>query len=342
MSELKINANEDAAKLRGYEPYKSETEQVLFRAKAIFRASRLQCILWAACYMLLVFASPDWLLMVAWGLSDIVILSLGYFMQLLIPLLFLCLFGWLARLIEGESFAVGGFLDPFRWIKTRSAGRALTIVFTVAMAYLVRDVFANKIPALVAFILRPVEFFYGKSPAIPFLTLVQLFSGEYSAIPMWIQFPLNLPVIIMLQWGVDFFFIHAAITRGQAARGVIHSYGIFKKIFRVEVHLAGKFLLITYVVFFAAYLFARNLLSPAAQMLVYQLFMPCVFLGFGFVYFPRSAIARFLILMQQPRVQLVPAEPGDFHEIDDAYRQSLNEDRDDEEDGTNDDPPGQY
>lgn len=66
--------------------------------------------------------------------------------------------------------------------------------------------------------------------------------------------------------------------------------------------------------------------------------MPCAFLGFGFVYYPQSAIARSLILNKQPRVQLVPAEPVDFHEIDDAYRQSLKEvDWEDEEDSQADD-----
>lgn len=66
--------------------------------------------------------------------------------------------------------------------------------------------------------------------------------------------------------------------------------------------------------------------------------MPCAFQGFGFVYYTQSAIARSLILNKQPRVQLVPAEPVDFHEIDDAYRQSLKEvDWEDEEDSQADD-----
>ncbi len=340
MSDLQTNANEVTAELNRYEPYKNETEQVLFRTKMIFRANRLQWILWAACYMLLVHASSDLLIFAARDLPYVVILCLDYFMQLLIPLLFLCLFGWLARLVGGENFAVKGILDPFRWVKAGSLGRFLMIVFTVVLAYFVRGVFAGRIPALVVSIIQPdLQLFTGESQVFSMLMLQQLFTGESPVFAMWMQYPLlNLPVLIMLQWAVDFFCIHAAITRGQAARGAIHSYGVFGKFFRVQIRLAAKFLLIPYVLYFATYTYAPNFLGYAMHTLIYHFFMPCAFLGFGFVYYPQSAIARTLILIQQPRVRLEPAEPADFHEIDDAYRQSLNEDdREDEEDSPADD-----
>ncbi len=313
MSEPVISAASAAEQVNHHAPYKNETRKVLYQAGAIFRAHWLQCILWAVFYIV---AIQDWLLLAyyAFYLPGWLVGVLQYGTMFVMPLLLYCLYGWLHRIIAGDGLAIKGLFDPFRWVKSQSFGRFLGICLTLFAAFYVRDMLKYQIPNQVIAIFEPLH-------------LITFFTPDPFAPKYWLQIPLlNIPILLLLQWAVDFYCIHAVQGKGRGVRGVKHTAGIFKKVLRVEAHLALRFLLIPYVLYYLTLSLAIQLIGETAFLLYYFL-MQYAFMGFGLVYFPISAIARSLILMRQPNIQLSSAENVDFPDIDARYVQKLEDER---------------
>ena len=294
-----------------YAPYQSETEQVICRARVIFKTHRLACVLWTACYMLLVYGYDIWRSVfpspLVWTYENWIYLAV-------VPLL-LCLYGWLHRIIRGESRAVNGLFDPFRWIVSRSVWRFLLLALTVAAAAYAHKVFMNFLEAAVyAYV----------APAINSATKF-MFGIDYGSQILWVLFPLvYIPGMLLMQWIVDFFCIHAVQTDGKRAWGIIFPFGpIYKKTIRHQARLMRKTLWIPYLFYYLTFLAAKQVLPPKVLNIIYYDLMFFAFLGFGFVYYPLSAIARSLLVMQQPRVAPAPAEPMDCTLIDEAYQKEL-------------------
>ncbi len=295
-----------------FAPYKNASRQAYMRAKGIIRAHIVQCLLWAACYMLVIFAtviSPLYIY-----LSPILWPRYFYWGKYaLLPPLLLCLYGWLRWLMAGQRFAAKGFLDPFRWIKQRSLGKFLLIVLAGAAVLYSRDRIIDELSLL-----------YG-ALALPemYQNSMTLFWNAPSFLEAWIGQPLAfLPVFLPLTWTADFFFIHAAFSKGEGPAGVFHSAGLFKKILLAELRLAGPLLALPAAVFFGLTTALRLVPGIQAYTFVYNLTMLLVLLGFNLVYYARSAIARSLLILGQPRVEYVPAapEPAILSEIDGVYR----------------------
>lgn len=293
-------------------PYKSASRQAYMRAKGIFRAHIVQCLLWAACYMLVIFTTVISSLYIY--LSPILWSRYFYWGKYaLLPLLLLGLYGWLRRLIAGQRFAVKGFLDPFRWIKQRSLGKFLLIVFAAAVVLYSRDRIIDELSLLYGAVALPEMYQNSMSH----------FLNAPSFLQAWIRNPpAFLPVFLLLTWTADFFFIHAAFSKGEGLAGVFHSAGLFKKTLLAELRLAGLLLVLFPAVFFGLTNVLPLIPGIQAYALLYVLAVMLVSLGFTLVYYARSAIARSLLVLGQPRVEYVPAAPAPaiLSEIDGAYR----------------------
>ncbi len=311
MSENGASGTEARAE-SAFAPYKSASRQAYMRAKGIFRAHIVQCLLWAACYMLVIFTTvASWL----YRFDSRIFLSKYFYWgkYVFLPLLLLCLYGWLRRLIAGQRFAFKGFLDPFRWIRQRSLGKFLLIVFAAVVAFYSRDQIISE--------LSPV---YG-AVALPdrYQSSEMLLWNSPFILQTWIGNPLAFfPVFLPLTWMMDFFFIHAAFSMGEGLAGVFHSAGLFKKTLLAELRLAGLLLVLFPAVFFGLTNVLPLIPGIQAYALLYVLAVMLVSLGFILVYYARSAIARSLLVLGQPRAERVPAAPAPaiLSEIDGAYR----------------------
>ncbi len=280
------------------EPYDIDREQIIFRARAIFQKNRRQLLLWAVVYMLLLYGLLAVSLVVS---SAAVKLAISLIRLALMPCL-MGMYAWLHRILHGKDRAITGLLDPFRWIKTRSIGRFFLLVIVVIGVSYIQMFFLNA--------------------AIRFITPDAAESYNQPALnAFWLFVPvIPVPVYLMLQWAMDFYCIHAVQTEGRKAWGIIgyHS-AIFGDTVRIEARLMARILWLPYAVYYAICILAMFITSLAAVIPILALWMSFTFLGFGLVYYPVSAIARFLLIMQQPRKIPVPEESIDFHEMDAAY-----------------------
>jgi hypothetical protein len=260
--------------------------------------------------MLVVNGSSDLHWATAWRkVSNGGIVYLDYARQLVVPILLICLYGWLNWLITGQAVAIKGLLDPFRWIKSQSLARFLGIVLTVIAAFYARDVFRGQIPTHLISIIKPDE-------------LIKPLDAGSSGSGIWAMNPIfYLPVYLVLQWVVDIYCIHAVQTKGRGAKGVIYTTGVLIKIIQIEARLVW-FLVFPYVLYYFTFTFAQSIYGYNAYGWYFYL-MQYTFMGFGIVYYPISAIAHSLIIMRQPLVQLSPAEPVDFDDIDKRFMRKL-------------------
>ena len=317
-----------------FQPYKSQAQQTLQRTKQIFKTHPLQSLLWAACYLLMVNAFLWFPIIQSLLYRSFVADWLPYAQYTLVPLILLCSYAWLTHMLHGDDPAIKGFIDPFRWIKAQSPGRFLWIVFIAAAALYCRDMIINELAGLFVYIARLdtyTQSLMSASGTIPFLDLVDLMVPR-SYLELFMKYPLvYVPVFLLLQWVVDFFCIHATQTQGQGVGGVIHSFGIVKKILLTEIRLVVKFQLIPYALLSGALMIVGRFFSGDDHLVIYILAIQGIMLIFSLVYAAQSGIARSLIMMRQPRVQLVPSEPVNFHEIDEQFRREMEEESGEEE-----------
>ena len=270
-----------------YSPYKSETECVLFRAKAIWADHWQQCIVWTIPYLLFAYGT-------------IYVVPLGKDVQEQIRFLFVFLvaypllielFPWIDRTIHGKKKSWNELF------KSKFAHRAITINGAICVRLLI-----------ISFIRHIVD-----------PPLLEQFGEQVCATTI---FPiLHVLLFLLTQWGVDYLCILLAQTGGTLPTIYLvqNWFTNMGKIIILESKLIFKTLWIPYLVYFLTKDLARLYLSETAYTIIYQFFMQIAFLGFGFVYYPLSAISRSILLMQQSFDEDVVRDPVDFSEIDAQY-----------------------
>ena len=288
-------------------PGGTDLELLLYRARAIYCNNRGQLTVWAALYMLLLFG-PVAAGMFAWAPGGK--LACGIARLMLAPLL-MGMYAWLHGIISGSERAHAAFFHPIRWVKTRSLWRFLTLAAAVAAATYIQMRFVTAADRLLV-----------SGLGVPLNEIArQVFGRENLADTAFLLIPLfDVPVFLIMQWVVDFYCIHAVQTDGQRAWGLIGSRSaIMGGTARLEARLMRRALWVPYAVYYGAYILSQILAGPAEVFSILACLMFFTFLGFGLSYYPQSAIARSLMMLNQPRLVLVPAEPVDFREIDEKY-----------------------
>ena len=282
------------------EPYDINRERIILQARAILQDNQKKFFVWAAVYMLLLYGPSIAALTVQPMMEGPGLILLR---AALMPAL-IGMYGWLRDILYKKEYACRGLLKPFRWIKTRSAARFAGLVAAVAgAAYLLMSI-ANGIVRLVA--TRVLL-----SMPVSSVTYVSWFLVPVLSVPTWLLF----------QWMVEFYCIHAVQTDGRKAFGIIGTQSaIFGDTVRIQARLMARTLWIPYALYFSFAALTVPFQELAAWMPFLAAFMAFAFLGFGFYYYPLSAIARYLLILEQPRNILVPEEePLDFSQADALY-----------------------
>ncbi len=288
-------------------PYDIDRRLVIYRARAIYRKNRGQLVAWAAIYMLLSY----WQILSALFFPSQAAMEAVYLIRLALMPLLLGMYAWLHNIIHSKERAHTGFLEPLRWIKTRSPGRfALLVLVVVGAAHLQYSLTTTVYMYLLSQIILPAEPFFRSA-----------FTGNYLVTAVALLTPfLYGPVYLFLQWIVDYYCIHAVQTGGRKAFGIIDSFfPILGDILRIEARLITRILWIPAVLYCAFTALAVNVKGLDSLVLGFSHLMNITFLGFGFVYYPVSALSRSLLILEHPRKTPLPEEPVDFQEIDVGY-----------------------
>ncbi len=310
--DTRLAMGESAADTSPFAPYAREREQLRYRANMIFRANMGQCLLWSLCLILL-FLMAEYLPIAAMG-QDIFLLQVAaqYAPYLLVPLLFYGLYGWMQRIVLGEDKAICGFAAPFRWMGEMPLRRNAALVLGLAAIYWGGSVLIKNILQIIS-----NQLYSLMQTGAKWLTGTDVSIAAFGQILLY-----DIPVFLMTMILLGFFLTHAVYERGRRAFGLVSFRGMLGKTLRAEAGLMAKYLLLPYVLFFLILPF----LQTAPQFLddkLFALVMTYTYLPFGLVYYPLSAITRFLIVMRQPEVALGgPDTAGyDFSRTDMAYQE---------------------
>ncbi len=304
-----------AAEQKPYAPYRSETGQVLFRARMIFKARRSQFLPWAACYVLTFFLPAFLFEMVSGYFSGDWAFFIHYISYVLIPPLLLGMYAWLEGIMAGDPSPALRFMEPFKWIRSHSPGRYLAIAGSlIAVFFCASTVILMSLSGFASVV----------GPMVNSLA-ARLSSGGAadSSYIMLLPPPLDaIPGALMGQWVVGFFAIHAIQTKGLRIFGFVKAQGVCKRTLLVELRLLLKYVLLPYVLYDVTCMYMYDRIDSPFSWYLYVSLMQFAFLGFGLVYYPMSAIARSLIVKCRPRVLLdgPPPEPALLSQIDSGYR----------------------
>ncbi len=301
MDELQNSTAPEMAKPTPFTPYKSESSRDVYRARVLFQTNKKLYLKWAVGYIL-TFLLPAWLPALAerylTGKWSILFLFLQY---ILVPPLLICLYNRLIHLIRGGNPEEQYFFELFRRGSGHSMGHNLAILLAVAFAlYGGYAVFGKAVEWVVYQLYILVQAAYSRLAG----SSAELAKSQLALYPFY-----QIPVFLATSWLAGYLCIHASLTCGERALGLISGRGMIKKILLAEAHLMAKYFWAPFLLYYLTYPYLDGQVSSAFYELIYVFVMPYALLGFGLWYFPQSAIVRSLILMQQPRLPDVVWEP---------------------------------
>ncbi len=262
----------------------SGTARVLRRARGVFSTARWRLLLWAVCYML------------AYLLLDNLdgfgyMLPMGYlasYLKYLVmaPVLFL-IYAWLFSILKGLGLAVPAEAEGFP--KVGTGVRRLGLCISLAALLYAGSAVLHEAWGWVT-------------------DLALAAAGASNAVPDWLMMPLTrVPPLLMLQGLMGLFLTHAAVAGGRRACGILSLRGAAGKLLRAQGRLLAVFLPAAMALYAAAFFF----MGENGDFTLPEVLFEYGLCGLGLIFYPLSALARFMILMAQPRVALAPpAEAG--------------------------------
>ena len=287
-------------------PYENEWDQAIFRARAIYKNNRRQLIVWAAIYMALLYGLYVLCMLI---LSQEGKMAAAAVRLALLPLL-IGMYAWLHRILFRQPRAYAGLIGPFRCTTWRRFLQILIMSLTVICAAFLQQRLTNAVVGLIqndSFgpLLETRLFLYGLDP----VTTTDL-----------MMFPVvHVPVFMGLQWILDYFCIFAVQTNGVKARDATFFSATHRDFMRLELRLMARTLWIPYTLYYGLTFLLQWFLKSLAFLPVLTYLTSFLFLGFGFAYYPLSAIARSLLVMNRTWIASGAADPLGFGEADAAY-----------------------